>query len=162
MKTTLEKAKEEIHEQTVSNLQALLEKNYDAEKGFKNALENANDIRLKQYLQQKSAQRARFVNQLDNEIRSLNETPLEKGSTTATLHRTWMDLKTTFTGNDDEAILEECIRGEKASVNAYHEILNQNRFTPSLKSTLQHQKSEIEQTLASVKRLEDISENWTA
>lgn len=162
MKTTLEKAKENNHDTTVSNLQTLLEKNYDAEKGFKKALQNTQDTRLKQYLQQKSAQRARFVTELDNEIRNLNETPKESGSTTGTLHRTWMDIKTTFTGNDDEAVLSECIRGEKASIDAYSEILKENRFTPSLENTLQRQKNEIQKTVSTVKKLEDISQNWTA
>lgn len=162
MKTTLEKAKENNHDTTVSNLQTLLEKNYDAEKGFKKALQNTQDTRLKQYLQQKSAQRARFVTELDNEIRNLNETPKESGSTTGTLHRTWMDIKTTFTGNDDEAVLSECIRGEKASIDAYSEILKENRFTHSLENTLQRQKNEIQKTVSTVKKLEDISQNWTA
>ena len=47
MKTTREEAKENIHDNLVDNLQGLLEKNYDAEKGFKKAVENAKNGQLK-------------------------------------------------------------------------------------------------------------------
>jgi len=161
MKTTLEEAKQKNHENLVSNLQGLLEKNYDAEKGFKNALENANDPRLKSYLKQQAAQRARFATELDHEIRSLNETPKESGSVTGTLHRTWMDVKNVFSGDNDEAVLEECIRGEKASVNAYQETLKENNFPPAIAGALERQASEIKETLSSVKRLEDIEDSWS-
>lgn len=161
MKTTLEEAKEKSHDNLVSNLQGLLEKNYDAEKGFKNALENAKDTRLKSYLKQQAAQRARFATELDNEIRSLNETPKESGSVTGTLHRTWMDVKNVFSGDNDEAVLEECIRGEKASVHAYEETLKENSFPPAIAGKLERQASEIKETLSSVKRLEDIEDSWS-
>ena len=50
MKTTREEAKENIHDNLVDNLQGLLEKNYDAEKGFKKAVENAKNSQLKEFL----------------------------------------------------------------------------------------------------------------
>ena len=161
MKTTLEEAKQQNHKNLVSNLQGLLEKNYDAELGFKNALLNAESPLLKTYLKNQSAQRARFATELDNEIRSLNETPIESGSVTGSLHRTWMDIKNTFTGENDEAVLEECIRGEKASVNAYQETLKENNFPPQISSVLTKQADEINKTLSSVKRLEDVTDAWS-
>lgn len=160
METTREEARKESHKNLVSNLQGLLEKNYDAEKGFKNALENADSPLLKKYLTNQAAQRARFATELDNEIRTLNETPKDSGSVTGTLHRTWMDIKNTFTGDNDEAVLEECIRGEKASVNAYEETLKENNFPPQITSLLTKQSSEINKTLSSVKRMEDIADMW--
>ncbi|MGJ8667072.1 MAG: ferritin-like domain-containing protein [Patiriisocius sp.] len=161
MKTTLEEAKEKNHDKLVSNLQGLLEKNYDAEKGFKNAMENAEDKRLKSYLKQQAAQRNRFATELDSQIHALNEKPKQSGSITGTLHRTWMDVKNTFTGESAEAVLEECIRGEKASVNAYEETLKENSFTPEITQMLTRQASEIKETLSSVKKLEDIADNWS-
>lgn len=160
MKTTREEAQKDSHDNLVSNLQGLLEKNYDAEKGFKNALENADSSLLKTYLTKQSAQRARFATEIDKEIRSLNETPKESGSVTASLHRTWMDIKNTFTGDNDEAVLEECIRGEKASANAYQETLKENNFPPQITSVLTKQADEINKTLSSVKRLEDVADAW--
>ena len=51
MKTTHEKAKEHNHDKLVDNLQELLEKNYDAEKGFTKAMKDAKGNNLKKFLQ---------------------------------------------------------------------------------------------------------------
>ena len=159
MKTTREQAKETIHEDLVNNLQGLLEKNYDAENGFKKAMEDAQSQDLKRFLKNQAQQRNKFATELDNEIRSLNETPKESGSATGTLHRAWIDLKSAVSGNDDEAVLEECIRGEKASLKESEEKLSENRFPQQLESVLKSQLAEIKGTVAKVKTLEDLAEN---
>ncbi|HIB48153.1 MAG TPA: PA2169 family four-helix-bundle protein [Flavobacteriaceae bacterium] len=158
MKTTKEKADEQIHDKLVNNLQELLEKNYDAEKGFTKAMEDAKNPQLKNFMKHQAAQRSRFVNELDQEIRNLNETPKEKGSFTGDLHRTWIDIKTALTGEDDEAVLEECIRGEKASVQEYEDRLQNNNFPPQVQNVLNNQLTEIRGTLSRVKTLEDIAD----
>jgi len=159
MKTTREEAKENIHKDLVNNLQGLLEKNYDAEKGFAKAMEDAKDGNLKRFLQQQARQRNKFATELDKEIRSLDEKPAENGSAKGTLHRTWIDLKSAVSGNDDESVLEECVRGEKASMEEYQETLKKNRFPSNLETVLNSQLAEIKGTVAKVKTLEDLAEN---
>ncbi|RDK85479.1 ferritin-like domain-containing protein [Marinirhabdus gelatinilytica] len=159
MKTTKEQADQDIHENLVNNLQELLEKNIDAEEGYSKAMKDAKNNRLKSFLQHQAAKRSQFVTELNQEIRNLNETPKEKGSTTGSLHRTWIDIKSSLTGNDDEAVLEECIRGDKASVEEYEERLQENRFPQNIQQTLNNQLSEIRGTLSKVKSLEDIADN---
>jgi uncharacterized protein (TIGR02284 family) len=159
METTRENAKHENHKEIVSNLQGLLEKNYDAEKGYKKAMTNAKSPNLKKFLQKQAAQRSRFANELTQEIRGLNEEPKDSGSFTGDLHRAWIDIKTAVSGNEDEAVLEECIRGEKASVEEYDEKLENQNFPPQISSVLQKQASEIKQTLNRVKRLEDLADD---
>ena len=156
MKTTKEQADQNIHKEIVNNLQDLLEKNYDAEKGFTKAMKNAKSENLKQFLKKQAVQRSRFATEITQELRNLNEEPKESGSVTGDLHRTWMDIKTTVVGNEDEGILEECIRGEKASAKEYEEMLQKYNFPPQISSVLQKQSSEIHQTLSQVKRLEDL------
>ena len=158
MKTTNEKAKEHNHDKLVDNLQQLLEKNYDAKKGFTKAMEEAKNPRLKGFLQQQAAQRSRFANELTHEILNLNEEPKESGSFTGDLHRTWIDIKSAVSGNEDEAVLEECIRGEKASWEEYDSKLKEENFPPNISNILQKQASEIHTTLSKVKTLEDIAD----
>ena len=76
MKTTLEEAKENSHEDIVNHLQQLLEKNYDAEAGYKKAMTDADSSQLKNFLKQQAVLRNRFATELDKEIRDLNETCL--------------------------------------------------------------------------------------
>lgn len=158
MKTTKEIADENIHKEITNNLQDLLVKNYDAEKGFTKAMTNANSENLKQFLKKQAVQRSRFATELTHELRNLNEEPKESGSVTGDIHRTWIDLKTAVVGNEDEAVLEECIRGEKASAEEYDEKLKKYNFPPQVSSVLQKQSSEIHQTLSRVKRLEDLAD----
>ncbi|RMB57673.1 PA2169 family four-helix-bundle protein [Dokdonia sinensis] len=157
MKTTLEKAREESHENVVNNLQELLEKNYDAEAGYKNAMTHATSAPLTEYFKLRAAQRNRFATQLTDMVIGLNETPKESGSTTASLHRTWMNIKDSVSGDSDEALLEECIRGEKASVEEYDNRLKNNDFTPEITSVLAAQRDEIKNALNQVKTLEDLA-----
>jgi uncharacterized protein (TIGR02284 family) len=158
MKTTREEAREESHKELVNDLQELLEKNYDAEKGFKNAMEDSRDGNLKQFLKNQALQKNRFVTELDALIRSLNEEPKEKGSTKGDLHRAWMDIKTALSGNKDEAVLEECIRGEKASRKEYEEKLDRKFLRPEIAQVLQNHLNDINKTIAEVKTLEDLAD----
>lgn len=159
MKTTREAAKEVSHKELVNHLQELLEKNYDAEKGYKKALTETENLNLKEFLKNQAAQRNHFATELDNIIRNLNEEPIEASSALGNLHRTWMSIKTVFTKNDDEAILEECIRGEKASIKEYKERLSEYPFPSEIKPIIKDQLSKLEATIQRVKRLEDIADD---
>src|SRR5690606_13521403 len=141
MKTTKEKAEQGIHDEIVNNLQDLLEKNYDAEKGFTKAMKNAKNENLKHFLKKQAFQRSRFANELTQELRQLNEEPKGSGSVTGDLHRAWIDIKSAVAGNEDEAVLEECIRGEKASAEEYEEKLQKYNFPPQISNVLQKQSS---------------------
>lgn len=157
MKTTKEEIDKESHNDLVKNLQELLEKNYDAEKGFTKAMTDAKNPSLKSFLQRQAAQRSRFANELTDEIINLNEKPIESGSATGTLHRAWIDIKTSLSGDKDEAVLEECIRGEKASVDEYHDRLKNYDFPLNISNVLTKQADDINATLSKVKTLEDIA-----
>ncbi|MEO5788919.1 MAG: ferritin-like domain-containing protein [Gelidibacter sp.] len=156
MKTTIEKAKEQAHKDTVNVLQGILEKNYDAEKGYKKAMQDAKTPALKNFLQKQAVQRSHFATAIDKELRDLDETPIESGSLTGTLHRAWIEIKSSVAGNDDAAVLEEVIRGEKASVDEYQEVMKNNTLAPKINSLLKSQLSDIQDTLSRVKTLEDI------
>ncbi|HET8804606.1 MAG TPA: PA2169 family four-helix-bundle protein [Aequorivita sp.] len=158
METTRERANQENHKELVNNLQDLLEKNYDAEKGFTKAMKDVKNQNLKRFLQQQAVQRGRFVNELSQEIKNLNEQPKDSGSFTGDLHRTWIDIKSSVAGNTDEAVLEECIRGEKASWKEYEEKLQNKNFPSNISSVLQNQATEIHNTLNRVKTLEDLAD----
>lgn len=156
MKSTTEEIRENSHNDLVNNLQGLLEKSYDAENGYKEAMLKADSARLSSYLKEKAALRNRFANELTDTILKLNETPKESGSTTGTLHRTWMNIKDALSSNSDEGILEECIRGEKASVEEYKESLEANFYPPHITSMITNQKIEVENSLKTFKKLEDL------
>jgi uncharacterized protein (TIGR02284 family) len=69
-----------------------------------------------------------------------------------------MDFKSSIAGNNDEAVLEECIRGEKASEKEYKNCLEENHFPPQVENMLNKHLNEIQTTLSQVKTLENLAE----
>lgn len=159
MKTTREAAREDSHKTIVHALQELLEKNYDAEKGYRKAMEDADNLNLKKFLKKQAVRRNHFATELDKQIHSLNEHPKEKSSVLGNLHRRWIDLKTHLSKKDDESVLEECIRGEKASLKEYEEKIKKYNFPPHIKEALKQQMNEIKATLSRVTTLEDLADH---
>tara|TARA_R110000850_G_scaffold96117_1_gene201260 strand:+ start:409 stop:858 length:450 start_codon:yes stop_codon:yes gene_type:complete len=139
-----------------SKLNALLEKNYDAEKGYKKAAENTNHTALKNYFNRKAAERYDFGHQLKSEIKNFGEEPDKGGSATGSAHRAWMDVKAIFSSDNEESMLEEAIRGEKASVEEYEQVLNETTLPTSTRDLVLKQKNIISQELNTIKGLEDI------
>ena len=133
------------YSEKISNqLNELLEKNYDAEKGYLNAAENIDNSRLKMFFKKRASERSEFAKNLRTEILSYGQIPEDKGSLKGTMHRNWMTLKSVFSTNDEEAILQEALRGEKASLEEYSTILEQDVFAPSTKQLLEKQQHQIQ------------------
>jgi len=143
-------------EEVGNKLNDLLEKTYDAEKGYKKAAENVDNTALKSYFKEKSQERYNFGHELKQEIKTFDQDVDKGGSATGTMHRTWMDVKNLFSGDNAESMLEEAIRGEKASVEEYDDVLNETSLPSSTKSILQSQRSTITNGLSRIKTLEDL------
>ncbi|WP_199269149.1 ferritin-like domain-containing protein [Polaribacter sp. L3A8] len=144
-------------EQVGEKLNVILEKTFDAEKGFNKAAENIENKALKNYFKAKSQERNIFGHELKEEIKSFNQ-EIDKGASVAgAAHRAWMDIKSLFSLDDEESMLEEAIRGEKTAVKEYEEVINETQLPSSTKSLLVSQKNKIENGLYSIKTLEDIS-----
>ncbi|MFT7050027.1 MAG: hypothetical protein ACJAZK_000616 [Psychroserpens sp.] len=137
-------------------LNDLLKKTYDAEKGFKTAAQNIENASLKSYFNQKAQERYNFGHELKTEIKAFNQDIDKGGSVTGTVHRAWMDVKSLFSKDNEESMLEEAIRGEKASIEEYNEVLNETSLPTSTKSILTIQKNTIINGLSNIKSLEDL------
>lgn len=146
------------HEKLVDSLQEILQKNYDAEKGLKEVMLKTDNHALKKWLQHKAVERSGFANEIDSELRKLGGEPREDGSVLGSAHRMWIDVKTAVAGNKDEAIFEECIRGDKASVDEYAKQLKEPYMTGAVVPILTKQKAKVEQAIAQYKRLEDLED----
>jgi len=156
MKTTLEEAREASHDNLVENLQALLEKSYDAEEGFKTAMIESEHAGLKEFLKTQAANRSAFQNELSDAILNLNETPKDSGSVTGKIHRAWMDIKTSVSSDKEEAMLEECLRGDKASVSQYEDVLENNNLPLAIQTIVTRQLDHVQKVVSTVKTLEDL------
>ncbi|MBU2919893.1 PA2169 family four-helix-bundle protein [Winogradskyella psychrotolerans] len=143
-------------EEVGEKLNNLLEKTYDAEKGFTKAAENIEHASLKSYFRNKAQERLNFGRELKQEIRSFNQDVDKGGSLTGKAHRAWMDVKSLFSADDEQSMLNEAIRGEKAAIEEYEDVINETSLPMSTKSVLQSQKSTITNGLAKINVLEDL------
>ena len=137
-------------------LNGLLEKNYDSEKGYKEAADDVKNPRLKEFFTERAKQRYDFGHELKAEIKNFGETPDKGTSLKADAHRVWMNLKSAVSGDNEEAVLEEAIRGEKAAVEDYNEAIKNWGLPPSTENLLIKQRNAIERSLKTVKDFEDM------
>jgi len=142
-------------EEMSKKLNSLLEKNYDAEKGYLFAAENVKDQGLKSFFEERAQERYDFGHELKSEIRNFGEAPDKGSSFAGDAHRAWMNLKTTFSSDKEEAVLEEAIRGEKASVEEYNEVLKDTNIPTSTETILRKQRDSITASLNKVESLEN-------
>lgn len=136
-------------EKISNRLNDLLEKTYDAEKGYKLAADEAKAPYLKDFLKDKEKQRRAFGFELKSEIMEYGSLPEKGGSLTGDLHRQWMKLKSLMSEDKTERILEEVERGEKASLEEYKDILKsgETRLPPSTERLLIRQMDAIKAAL---------------
>ena len=145
------------YEKVVDQLEEILEKNRDAEKGYRKAAENADTAGLKSYFLRKATDRVSFIGSLKSEMIASYDDIDDTGSFSGTIHRTWMDVKAFFSADNDEAMLEEAIKGDKAAIEEYEEVLQDTALPLSIANLLRDQLFKIRTDLNTVKRLEDLS-----
>ena len=75
-----------------------------------------------------AAERRKVIDELSAQSRALGGTPAEYGSTAATIHRRWEDLRTAL-GGGDTAILREIERGEDYLVEEWKRVLGDERMS---------------------------------
>jgi len=139
-----------------SRLKDVVEKNEDSVKGFEKAADHAKELGTKNYFENKAEERKRFIKQLRNATPALEigNTKIE-GSAKGAVHRSWMDVKALFSSDNDESMLEEAVRGDKAAIQEYNEVMTHKMVPHRLKEILKEQKKEIQNDLETSKILEN-------
>jgi uncharacterized protein (TIGR02284 family) len=114
------------NDEVIDKLNGLIETCKDGQEGFKSASEGIERSDLKKTFYEFSQQRAEFAGVLQGLVRSLGGDPDNSGSISGAVHRGWIDLKSAVTGRDEEAILNECERGEDYAKEAYADAVKSN------------------------------------
>jgi uncharacterized protein (TIGR02284 family) len=111
---------------TISVLNDLIETSKDGEKGFMECAEDLREPQLKSIMNQRARDCATAAAELQQLVRTLGGAPETSTSVAGDMHRRWVDLKSMITGKDDEAILNECERGEDVAVRSYRKALEKD------------------------------------
>lgn len=138
-------------------IKEIVEKNRDAEKGFEKASEKTETKGLKLYFRNKAAKRKEFNTSLTSAVKAAYSEFNENGSIGGTVHRAWMDVKALFSADSDEAMLEESIRGDKAAIKEYDDVLEEAELPLPLRKLLTEQRAAIQVDLNDNQSLENLS-----
>ena len=141
------------NDEVISTLNNLIETCRDGQNGFQAAADGVKDSELKSLFYSYSQQRAKFVGELQDEVRRMGGDPETAGSVAASLHRGWMDIKSAVTGGDDGAIISECERGEDAAVSTYRDALDKD-LPASVRSIVERQFASVKEAHDRIRSLE--------
>ena len=106
------------HEETVKVLNHLVQTSEDGTKGFAEAAKEATKPELKTMFQQRSADCASAVIELQHMVESLGGKPKDSGTASGAAHRGWAKVKATA-GDANIGMLEEVERAEDKAKAAY-------------------------------------------
>ena len=144
-------------EKLATRLRDILKKNEDAVEGYETAAENATEIGLRSYFQNKSMERKNFITSFRTNLPNLDLGANKiEGSATGAMHRTWMDVKAFFSTDNDEAMLEEAIKGDKAAIEEYEELLEDMALPSSAAKMIRQQLDWIKEDLKVIRTMEDV------
>lgn len=97
-----------------------------------------------------------FRNELIPAVVRLGGKPAENSTAAGKLYRTWMDLKTTFTGGSAKSVFELCEQGEDAALQAYNDALEEDVVFPQeIHEMLTRQEQIIREAHDSIRRKRD-------
>ncbi|WP_338812522.1 PA2169 family four-helix-bundle protein [Bernardetia sp. Wsw4-3y2] len=148
---------QESNKKAVDGLNELIEKNYDAEKGYKEAVTDVENHELKDFFTKSVQQRYEFGHELKAEIAKLGGTPEKGSSVTGTLHRIWINLKAMVTTHDVAAVINECERGEEAAIEDYEKILKMDEMPMDAKTVIH---KHLQQIRSSLEHLEELKKRF--
>lgn len=138
----------------VSTLNHLIETCKDGEEGFRTCAEDATGLQLKTLLTTRSQGCATAARELQDLVRSIGGDPETESSFSASMHRRWINIKSAILGKDNEAILNECERGEDTAVRSYRQALEKDLPAP-IRSIVERQFQGVIQNHDQIKLLRD-------
>lgn len=138
----------------VDTLNHLVENAKDGEYGFDSCAEHARTPELKQSLTQYAQQCRLQAQELQARVAALGGEPEDGGTAGGKLHRGWVAVKGTLAGYSDVAMLEECERGEDASLARYRKTLNLD-LPVDVRVLLERQCEVVQRTHDEVRALRD-------
>ncbi len=140
----------------ISVLNDLIETSKDGEKGFLECAEDVKNPQLKTLFSQRAQECAAAARELQDLVRGLGGDPETSSSVAGALHRRWVDLKSMVTGKDDEAILNECERGEDVALKAYKEAMSKE-LPPTARVVVEQQLQGVQRNHDQIKSLRNIA-----
>lgn len=140
--------------EVVSVLNELIETTKNGQAGFEQCAENAESAEVKTMFTEAANRCAQGAGELQQLVTKYGGTAETSGTAAGAIHRGWVGLKTTFTSNDDLAVLEEAEKGEDVAKKKYAECMR-NDLPEDVRQIVQRQYDGVLQNHDRVKAMRD-------
>ena len=140
-------------ESYIKKLNGLLHLVNDSNKGYKEAVARADSQDLKDLFSHIAQQRESLARELEDRIHSYSGDVKAGSEFKASLHRSWMGIKTAMTKKDDQAVMESCRNGDQVVLDAYDDMLQGDLLNDtSMKTFLMGQRLIINEAFMEIDR----------
>jgi uncharacterized protein (TIGR02284 family) len=140
----------------IAALNKLIEVCRDADAGFRAAADAVANQDLKGLFLCYAQQRARYVAELQDEVRRLGGEPEESGTLAGVLHRGWVGLKGVLTGGSECSMIVECERGEDFAQKAYEQVLRKS-LPDDVRTLVERQAAGVQEAYERIRVLEEVT-----
>ncbi|NRF68197.1 PA2169 family four-helix-bundle protein [Aquincola sp. S2] len=142
------------NDDVIDVLNDLIETSKDGEYGFRTSAEYARTDALRTLLLARADECKQAIDELQVHVTRFGGKPQQSGSIGGALHRGWVAMRTKLTDFDNEAILEECERGEDLAVNRYRKALQED-LPEDVRALVLRQSEGVKRNHDQIKRLRD-------
>jgi uncharacterized protein (TIGR02284 family) len=121
----------------VTTLNSLIATTIDSINGYQESADAAENPQFRQLFQELASDRQQVLPQLQAEVARLGGNPEDDGTTLAAAHRAFVDLKSSITGSDDKAVINEVERGEDHIKHKYEAALEESDLSADTRAVIQ-------------------------
>ncbi|MDN3923308.1 PA2169 family four-helix-bundle protein [Roseateles violae] len=145
-------------DKTLKILNDLIETSKDGEYGFRSCAEHVRDNSpLRELFGNRANECRSAAAELQTLVVRLGGRPSDEGSVLGSLHRGWVSVRGALAGHSEQAMLEECERGEDQALDAYREALDEPELPPDVREVLERQYQGVKRNHAQIRNLRDQS-----
>ncbi len=128
--------------ETARVLNGLVQTCKDGEAGFRTCAKAVSSPGLQRLLEARAEECATSAQKLQGLVLELGGIPEEHTSVGEDIHRRWIEFKALVSGEDDNAIVDECERGEGVAMENYEKALDQ-ALPPAIRKIIQSQHARV-------------------
>lgn len=139
-------------DQLAANLNQLLAYLYDSRDCINQALQQLNDMQLKNILTAFINQRRLMIKTLSSEIRKLSAAMVDSESWRETVQQGYLDIKNILSTKDIECIVREITRAEQGVIQLYNDVLK-SELPNDVKLILKQQVTDLQGNFAKLETL---------
>jgi uncharacterized protein (TIGR02284 family) len=142
---------------TIDTINDLIKINLDRIKGYEKAMTNTDtmEAELNTLYSRMMQESFEYNRELTEKVTALGSEPANNTTVPGKIYHAWMDVKATFSGNDNKSTLAACEFGEDAAQKAYAKALENESLPSDVYDVIKRQKQLLKGSHDLVKQYRD-------